>query len=134
MPLTTFHGIEFGSGKLLAEKSPFVHQAAQSRGQLESADSAGVDDDNGRFETLCHVDGLQSQANGPLPVTWARGGELVAVRLIDQHLRRERAEVMQTGDNEWDFLPQFEHLVNDGRAQPVAQFDGIESEIENLPE
>ena len=50
------------------------------------------------------------------------------------HLRRERAEIMQTRDNEWDFLPQFEHLVNHGRAQPVAQLDGIESEIENLPD
>ena len=30
----TLHGLEFDSGKLLAEKSPFVHQSAQARGQL----------------------------------------------------------------------------------------------------
>ena len=84
------------------------------------------------FQTFCHVDGLQSQADGPFPIAVPRGGELVAVGLIDQHLRRERAEVMQTGNDEGHLLAQFEDLVHDGRAQPVAQFDGIETELENL--
>ena len=128
--LALFHAFEFEADEVFAHVHADFGHFHESLGVFADGDAAEVHDDEGRAEAFGEINGLERVPYGAFAFAVEVRGKLVAVGRGAGDFRRQGAEVVERGDFHFSRLPHFEDALDERKADAVAEFDGVEAEVE----